>query len=102
VVQRYATGRMIGGFESRQELRVLLFTTASTPALEPTHPLIQWVPAALSLGVKRPGREADHSTPSSTEFKNALSCISIPPIRLHSVMLCKINSSCYVGSVTAA
>jgi hypothetical protein len=30
---------------------------------------IQWVPGALSLGVKRPGREADHSAPSSAEVK---------------------------------
>jgi len=29
-------------------------------------------PAALSLGVKRPGREADHSSPSSAGVKNAL------------------------------
>jgi hypothetical protein len=27
--------------------------------------------AALSLGVKRPGREADNSSPSIAEFKNA-------------------------------
>jgi hypothetical protein len=32
------------------------------------HP-IQWVPGALSLGVKRPGREADHSPPPSAEVK---------------------------------
>jgi hypothetical protein len=31
---------------------------------------IQWVPGALSPGVKRPGREADDSPPSSTEVKN--------------------------------
>jgi len=30
-------------FESRQELRIFL-TTASTPALGPTQPPIQWVP----------------------------------------------------------
>jgi hypothetical protein len=29
----------------------------------------QWVPGALSIGVKRPGREADHSPPSSAEVK---------------------------------
>jgi len=34
------------------------------------HP-IQWVSGALSPGVKQPGREADHSHPSSAEFKNA-------------------------------
>jgi hypothetical protein len=37
----------------------------------PTQPLIQRVPEALSLGVKRPGREADHSPTSSAEVKNA-------------------------------
>jgi hypothetical protein len=30
---------------------------------------VKWVPGALSLGVKRPGREADHSPPSSAEVK---------------------------------
>jgi hypothetical protein len=37
--------------------------------LGPTHPLIQWIPGALSLEVKRQGREADHSPPSSAEVK---------------------------------
>jgi hypothetical protein len=46
-----------------------LFTTASRTALGPTQPPIQWMPGALSLGVKRPGREADHSPPSSVEIK---------------------------------
>jgi hypothetical protein len=41
----------------------------SKTALGPTQPPIQWVPGALSLGVKRPGREADHSPPSSAEVK---------------------------------
>jgi hypothetical protein len=35
----------------------------------PTQPPIQWVPGALSLWVKQPGREADHSPPSSAEVK---------------------------------
>jgi hypothetical protein len=34
----------------------------SRPALGPIQPPIQWVSGALSLGVKLPGREADHST----------------------------------------
>jgi hypothetical protein len=38
----------------------------------------QWVPGALSLGIKRPGREADHSPPSSAEVKNAWSYNSTP------------------------
>jgi hypothetical protein len=57
------------------------------PALEPIQPPIQRVPRALSIGVNRPGGEADHSPPSSVEVKNAWSYTSIPTIRLHSVML---------------
>jgi hypothetical protein len=45
----------------------------SRSAVGPTQPPIQWVPGALSLGVKRPGREADHLSPSSVEVKNAWS-----------------------------
>jgi len=48
---------------------------------------IQWIPRALSLGVKRPEREAGHSPPSSAVFKNAWSYTSTPLIRLHGVML---------------
>jgi hypothetical protein len=43
-----------------------------------TQPPIQWVPGGLSLGVKRPGREAGHSPPSSAEVKNAWSYTSTP------------------------
>jgi hypothetical protein len=45
----------------------IINVTASRMALGPTQPPIQWMPGALSLRVKRPGREADHSPPSSTE-----------------------------------
>jgi hypothetical protein len=65
-------------FESQQELRIFLFTTASRTALVPTQPPIQRVPGFLSLRVKRPGCEADHSPPSSAEIKNAWSYTSIP------------------------
>jgi hypothetical protein len=41
----------------------------------------------LSLGVKRPGSEADHSPPSSAEVKTAWSYTSTSPIRLHGVVL---------------
>jgi hypothetical protein len=56
-------------FNSRRGLEILLFTTASRTALGLTQTPIQWVPGALSLGIKRPGREADHSIPSSSEVK---------------------------------
>jgi hypothetical protein len=75
------------GFESRQGLGIFLFTTASRPALGPTQSPIQWVPGALFLGIKRQGREADHSPPSSAEVKNPWSYASIPPLRLNGVVL---------------
>jgi hypothetical protein len=39
------------------------------------------------LGVKRPGRDADHSPPSSAEVEKAWRYTSTPPIRLHAVVL---------------
>jgi hypothetical protein len=60
------------GFDFRPGLGIFLFTTASRTALGPTQPPIQWVPGDLSLGAKRPGREADHSPPYSTEFKEGV------------------------------
>jgi hypothetical protein len=53
----------------------------SRPALGPTQPPIQWVPGALSLGVKRPEREADHSSPTSAEV-SAWSYTSTPQYAL--------------------
>jgi hypothetical protein len=53
----------------------------------PTQPPIQWVPGALSLRVKRLGREADHSPPSSVEIKERVELYLPSPIRLHGVAL---------------
>jgi hypothetical protein len=49
---------------------MFLLSTASRPPLGLAQPPITWVPGALSLGVKRPGPEADHSPPSGSEVKN--------------------------------
>jgi hypothetical protein len=49
-------------------------------------PPIQYVPRAVSPEVKRHGREADYSVPSSAEVKNG-GAIPPPPIRIHSVVL---------------
>jgi hypothetical protein len=56
-------------FDSRRGLEIILFTAAFRTVLGPTQPPTQWVSGAISLGVKRPGREADHSPPSSAEIK---------------------------------
>jgi hypothetical protein len=63
------------------------FTTASRTALGPTKPPIQRVLGVPSLGVKRPGREADHSPPSSAEVKE---CVEL---HLHSP-----NTSSWCGA----
>jgi hypothetical protein len=44
----------------------------------PTQPTIQWVSGTLSLGVKWPVREAEHSPPSSAQVKNSWSYASTP------------------------
>jgi hypothetical protein len=44
-------------------------TTAFRTVLGPTQPPVQWVPGALYLGIKRLGREANHSPPASAEVK---------------------------------
>jgi hypothetical protein len=40
----------------------------SRPALGPTQPLIQWDVGSFP-GIKQPGREVDHSPPTSAEVK---------------------------------
>jgi hypothetical protein len=86
---RWATGWTIGilGFDSQRRLGIFLFTTASRTVLGPTQPPIQWVPGALSLGVKRPEREDDHSPPPSAEVKECVELYLPSPIRLYDVVL---------------
>jgi hypothetical protein len=86
IAMGYGLDDRVLGFDSRRGLGIFLFTTASRTALRSTQPPIQWVLGALSLEIKWPGREADHSPPSSAEVKNAWSYTSTP-IRLHGVVL---------------
>jgi len=74
-------------FDSRRGLGIFLFHTMSRPALGPTQTLIQWIPEALSLGVKRPGREAYHSRLSSAEVEECMDLYLHSPIRLNGVVL---------------
>jgi hypothetical protein len=55
------------------EAEIFLFSTTSISALGLNQPPVQCVPAAPSLGVKRPRREADHSPTSSVKVKNICS-----------------------------
>jgi hypothetical protein len=43
-----------------------------------TQPPIQWIPGSLSPGVKRSGREADHSPPASAKVKKMCIYTSTP------------------------
>jgi hypothetical protein len=45
--------------------KVLLLSNASRQAVWPTQPPMRWVLEARSPGIKRHGREADNSPPSS-------------------------------------
>jgi hypothetical protein len=63
-------GYVLGGRGSIPERGKGYFSTVFRPALGSTQPPIQWAPGDLSRGVKRPGREADHSPPSSAEVKS--------------------------------
>jgi len=51
------------------------------------------VPGVLSLGIKRPGCEADRSPPSNADVKNAWSYSITPPIRLHDEVLSQLSKA---------
>jgi hypothetical protein len=51
----------------------------SRPDLESIQPPTQYLPRALSLGVKRSGHEADHSPPGSANVKKMWIYKSTPP-----------------------
>jgi hypothetical protein len=58
---------------------ICLFSTAPRPTLGPNQPPIQWVPGALSPGVKRPRREIDHSPQSRVGVKIDGGIPPLPP-----------------------
>jgi hypothetical protein len=71
--------RLRGRSSSPRRGKILLLSSSSSPVLGPTQPPIQWVERTLSPGVKRPGREADHSFPTNAEVKNKWIYTSTPP-----------------------
>jgi hypothetical protein len=82
-------GEMMGFF---------LFAIVSRPALGPTQPPIQWILRALSLGIKQPACEADHSPLSCAEVKTAWTYTFILPYLL--VTWCLIKQEiCLYGVV---
>jgi len=64
---------------------IFLFASMSRPSLGTTQ--LHIPPRFISSEVKRLGREADHSLPSSDGVKNAWNYTSSTPVRLHGVVL---------------
>jgi hypothetical protein len=67
--QQNTKRHMVHGATEKGVIIKSTIINSNVTALGPTQPRIQWVPGALSLGVKRPGRKADHSSPSIAEVK---------------------------------
>jgi hypothetical protein len=68
-IDRLRAGRLRGRSSSPSRVKNFLFSTSSRPVLGTTQPTIERVSGALSPGVKRSGREAVNSPPTSAEFK---------------------------------
>jgi hypothetical protein len=69
-----------------------LFSMWSKPALGSTQPPIRWVLVAFSPGVKRQGREADHSPLTSAKVKKMWMYTSTPPVCLHGRVLNQLST----------
>jgi hypothetical protein len=80
-------GRPRGWSSSPGRVKNFLFSASCIPALQPTQPHIQWVLGALSPGVKRQGREADHSPPTRAEVKKMWIYTSTPPYAFMAYLL---------------
>jgi hypothetical protein len=75
----YVLDDRVVGIQVPMRSRIFSSPRHPRPVLGPTIPHIQWVPGALSPGVKRPGREADHSPPASAVVKKMGIYISTSP-----------------------
>jgi hypothetical protein len=68
-------------------VRIITSPCHPRPALGPTQPTIQWVRGAFSLRIKRPWREADHSTPTSSRSQEYVDLYILHPVQLHGIVL---------------
>jgi hypothetical protein len=84
--ERSRAGRPRDRSSSPYRGEIFLFSASSRPVLEPDQLPMQQEREALSLVVKWPGREADHSPPSSAEVKKYVGLYIHSPILLHGVM----------------
>jgi hypothetical protein len=73
------TGRPSGRSSCPGRGKIFLLFTLSISALKTTQAPIQWVPVDISPGIKRLGREADHSPPTSAEVKKKCNYVPHTP-----------------------
>jgi hypothetical protein len=66
----------------RQRQKIFLFSATSRPYPRPFQSPIQRLSPVLFTGVKRPGREINHS-PSNAEVNNECNCTSGRPMCFH-------------------
>jgi hypothetical protein len=64
--------------DRRVGVRVPVGSRIFSKSFRPALGSIQWVPGALSLGLKRPGREADYPPPASAEVKKNVYISTLP------------------------
>jgi hypothetical protein len=81
------------GFKSWQGENIFLYSKTSGPALGPIQPLFSGC-SGSSPGIKRPGRDVDHSPPSRTEVKNEWSFTSTTPVCLRTTLTFNLFISC--------
>jgi hypothetical protein len=67
------------GSSSPGRVKNFHFSMSSRPALGSTQLPIQWAPGTLSSGVKRQGRETDHSPRTSAQVNKIWIYTSTPP-----------------------
>jgi hypothetical protein len=67
------------GSSGAGRVKNFLFTSSWRQTLGPTQPPFHWVPAKISPGEKRLGREADYLPPTSAEVKKTCVYTSSPP-----------------------
>jgi len=77
-------------FNSWQGLWIFFFTTTSRQAVGPTRPPIRRIPRILSLVVRWPVSETDHSPTTSARVNNAWSYTSIP--QYASIVWCSLKA----------
>jgi hypothetical protein len=65
----YGLDNQGGGSSSPSMVKNFYFSISSRPAMGSTQPPVKWVPEGSLPGVKRQGREADNSPPTSADVK---------------------------------